>query len=64
MYELDEDTKKIDFSHNPFSIAAGRDGGALEGNGSARYPRLTSMISCGNGRGIVVRRDPAITSSM
>ena len=39
MYEYNEEQKKIDFSHNPFSMPQG-EMEALETQGSARYPRL------------------------
>ncbi len=44
MYELNEDTKQIDFSHNPFSHAAGRAGGA-EHDGPAGRSRPSSTTS-------------------
>ena len=39
MFEYNEDQKKIDFSHNPFSMPQGGME-ALEAEGPARYPRL------------------------
>ena len=39
MYEYNEDQKKIDFSHNPFSMPQGGME-ALEKQGPARDPRL------------------------
>ena len=39
MYEYNEEQKKIDFSHNPFSMPQG-EMEALETQGPARHPRV------------------------
>ena len=56
MYEWNEDEKKIDFSHNPFSMPQGGLA-ALEVEGPARPPRLPVRRRLQRHRA-VVGRDP------
>ena len=56
MYEYDEEAKKVDFSHNPFSMPQGGLE-ALETQGPARHPRLPVRHRLQR-RGAVVGRDP------
>ncbi len=56
MYEWNDEDKKIDFSHNPFSMPQGGHGGAGDER-SARHPRLSVRHRLQR-RGAVFRRDP------
>ena len=56
MYEYDEEAKKVDFSHNPFSMPQGGLE-ALEEQGPARDPRLPVRHRLQR-RGAVLGRDP------